>query len=218
MKKMGKEAQVSASSEMSEDDFPDGSELASGDQAIPVVESEQPIGNGLVAKVPASEDDDFSDDFDASASASLDQRKKKSPLISKPQKLATKPKVVQPIAEGNKDEEDYDDDFAGGEVAEPTEVVVHESNVAQVEKSASDDEIEDEFSDDDAEQPAEVVVKESNIARVEVKQPPAEEEDDDDFADGEVEEPAEVIVEESNVVLAQAPLEESVAFSVHEAE
>ena len=91
------------------DDFPEGSGvLESGDQAIPVMESEQVIGNGLVSNSKAKEltssghDDDFSEeDFEASASASLDP-KKKSPLVIKPQKVEKiideKPKIVQPVA------------------------------------------------------------------------------------------------------------------------
>ena len=76
MQKMGKGVQES--SEMSMDDFPEGSIAESGDQAIPVVRNtEQLIGNGLVPGARAkgeapSPDEDFSDDFDASASASLD--------------------------------------------------------------------------------------------------------------------------------------------------
>ena len=130
MKKMGKE--VAESSEVSVDEFPDDSGvLESGDQAIPVMESEQVIGNGLVSNSKAKEltssghDDDFSEDFEASASASLDP--KKSPLVIKPQKVERivdkKPKIVQPVAEAAKDESGSDD-FADGDVEEPTEAVV----------------------------------------------------------------------------------------------
>ena len=186
------------------DDFSEDPVAESGDQAIPVVENtEQLIGNGLVSNsrakaATASGDDDFSDDFEASASASLDQRKPKAPLVAKPQKKPTKPAMAAPLEEN---ENGDSDDFADGEVEQPTEAIPQASNVAKAQQSdpeeEMDEEIDDEFSDGDEEEAAEVVVKESNVAGVAKRS--AEEEEDDDFADGEVEEPPAPVVEESNV-------------------
>ena len=203
MKKMGK--QVSESSEQSVNEEPEQSVdvLESGDQVIPVMESEQLIGNGLVTsskvkEVTSSQDDDFSEDFEASASL---EQKKKSPLVTKPQKLDAKPKVMKPIDEKD-DVDNKSDDFADGEIKQQT---IQKNKLANAEKSISeeevDEEIDDEFSDGDVEEPTEVVVHKSNVAEVEkeLSVKVEDEDEDDDFADGEVEEPTEAIVEDGNM-------------------